>query len=124
MIMERQTSIAAPGGQQVGWIMIIEAYGRDHLAGQGDGELDHVRRPAAGQHLDRFRNLQGVSGSEAQGNRHISEQRNRGHPLGSTEIDHGLRQLARRLQGLHESARADLDVQHQGRGTRPRSSCS
>ena len=47
--------------------MIIESYGRDHLAGQGDGELDHVRRPTAGQHLDRFRDLQGVSGSESQG---------------------------------------------------------
>ena len=56
----------SPRSQQVGWIMIIAADSCDHLPSQRHGQLDHVRRPAAGKHFDRFRDLQGVSGSEAQ----------------------------------------------------------
>ena len=54
-------NVHCAGSEPVGRIMIIAANGCDHLARQSNGQLDHVRRPAALQHLDRFCNLQGVS---------------------------------------------------------------
>jgi hypothetical protein len=83
---------------------------------QRQRQLDHVSRAAAGQHLDRLGDLDGVAGRQAQRRGHVGEQSDGVHPGVGAEGDHGLGQLAGGLERLHEGARADLDVEHQCAG--------
>ena len=53
-------------------------------------EVDHVGRPAAGQHLDRLGHLEGVAGRAAERHVHLGEQRGGAHAVGGAQPDHRL----------------------------------
>ena len=78
----------------------------------------HVGRAAAGQHLDRLRDLDRVAGACSPSGVDMSVSRATVcTPCVGAEVDHRAGQLARvRLDVLHERAGADLDVEHQRAG--------
>ena len=54
-------------GQHGGGVGVVEPGQVDHLTGEVERELDHVGRSAAGQHLDRFDDLERVAGRAPSG---------------------------------------------------------
>ncbi len=55
----------------------VDARGVEHLGGQRERQLHHVVRAAAGQHLQRLGDLDGVADGTAQRRRHVGQQRAR-----------------------------------------------
>ena len=90
--MARQASMAPPVGEHVGGVAVVEADEGEHLPGQGDGELDDVGGPAAGQHLDRLGHLERVAGRAPERHVHLREQRGGAHAVGGAQPDHRLGQ--------------------------------
>ena len=91
----------------------------EHLAREGDRELDDVIGAAAGKHLDRLAHLVGVADREPQRRFHAGEQcRGRDAGVGS-ERDHRLSELASTRLFAHEGAGAELHIE----GQRARALC-
>ena len=60
-IIRRQWSMAEPSASRSAGSTSVTPGGREHLAGQGERQLDDVGRPATGEHLDRLGHLEGVA---------------------------------------------------------------
>ena len=61
-IMRRQTSIAEPSASALAGSASVQPGRVEHLAGQREGQLDHVGGAAARQDLDGLADLQRVAG--------------------------------------------------------------
>src|SRR5690606_34155500 len=79
-------------------------------------EVDDVLGPAAGQDLEGLADLEGVARGQAEGGGHVGEQGDGPDAVVGAQTDHGGGQFASVLEGLHEGAAADLDVQDQRAG--------
>ena len=90
---------------------------REHLAGQRQGQLDDVGRAAAGQHLDRLRDLERVAGGAGPSGVDMSVSSatvcTPASVPSATIVSASSRAL---VDVLHERAGADLDVEHQRAG--------
>ena len=82
-------------GQGVGRVGVDQPDELEHLAGEGERELDDVGRTAAGQDLDGLHHLEGVAGRAPERHVHLREQRHGADAVGAAEPDHHLGQLAR-----------------------------
>ena len=88
----------------------------EHLSREGNRELDDIGRAATGEHLHRFAHLVGVADRQSQRNVHVGEQRDRLRAGILAQLHHRLGQFATARLVLHERARAELHVEHEGRG--------
>ena len=116
---------AAPDASTVGRVGVGDPGQRQHLAGQRHGQLDHVGRAAAAQHLDRLGHLERVADGPAERRGHVGEQgggRARRAPSPMPTI---VAASSRARAGVFMNApEPDLDVEHQRRPCPRRSSCS
>ena len=69
----------------------VDAGGVEHLGGQRQRQLDDVVGAAAGQHLQRLGDLDGVADRPAQRRVHVGQQRAGGQPVLGAQLDHGAR---------------------------------
>ena len=86
----------------------------EHVARELARQLDDVGGAATREDLDGFLHLEGVADLSSQRYGHVGEEGARSDPCIASEVYHRAGELARRIQVLHEGARADLDVQDQG----------
>ena len=75
-IIRRQASIAEPSAQPVGRVDVVATPAAASISrASASGQLDDVGRAAAGQHLDRLRDLERVAGGQPERGGHVGEQR-------------------------------------------------
>src|SRR5215475_9226398 len=89
---------------------------REHLAGQREHHLGQVGRSLPAQRGDRLLHLQGVAHRAPERRVHPGQQRRGAHALLLAQGHHRLRQHPGVGLLAHESAAADLDVEHQRPG--------
>ena len=97
-IIAFQASIAEPSAQLVGRVDVVAPGAGEHLAGQGEGQLDHVGGTAAGQHLDGLLDLDRVARGQPERGGHVGEQRDGVHAGVGAERHHRLGELAGRVE--------------------------
>ena len=86
------------------------------VTAERDGEFNHVGRSAAGEHLDGLAHLVCVADGEPERHVHVAQERD-GLDAGIlADAHHGLGELTAAGRVLHEGARAELDVEHEGGG--------
>ena len=112
----RPPAVHRPPGRQHRGGVGVQPGQRDHLPGQRDRQLDHVRRATPGQHLDGLGDLDRVAHRHAERGGHVGEQRGVRTPARAPSSTIVLASSSGVVGPLHEGAGADLDVQHQRAG--------
>ncbi|CAB4966772.1 unannotated protein [freshwater metagenome] len=88
----------------------------EHLAGEGDRELDDIGRAAAREHLDRLAHLERIADREPEGHVHRGDEGTRVDPRIEPDLHHRLSEQPRLRRVGHESTRPGLHVEHQSPG--------